>query len=133
MTISKKRSEQKAQEKIMREFVRSLPDELQQVTDYAPSAPDMPVAVWQSKKYLVQVYNEGNGIVRLSINRTSRYKGQWNDKMTWDELQDIKRKVGYGDAFAVEVYPKDADIINVANLRHLWVLPFALPFAWKGS
>lgn len=79
---------------------------------------------------LVQIYDERNGVIRLSINRVTRHKGQWADKMTWDELQAIKHDVGFGDYFAVEIYPKDKDVVNVANMRHLWVLPRPLGFAW---
>ena len=31
----------------------------------------------------------------------------------------------------MEVYPRTADLVNVANMRHLWVLPELLPFAWR--
>lgn len=80
--------------------------------------------VWLSGKYMVQVYDEGNGLKRLSVNRTIiNQDGQWQDNLTWDELQEVKRQIGHGDSFAVEVYPSDRDIVNVANLRHLWVLP----------
>lgn len=32
---------------------------------------------------------------------------------------------------AVEIYPAERDIVNVANMRHLWVLPERLPFGWR--
>ena len=32
---------------------------------------------------------------------------------------------------AVEVFPADDQVVNVANMRHLWVLPEPLPFAWE--
>ena len=79
-------------------------------------------SVWRDKKYLVQVFKD-NGVIRISINRVKvNDDGGWVDNITWDELQDIKRQVGYGDRLAVEVYPKDMDIENVANMRHLWIL-----------
>ena len=80
--------------------------------------------VWLSNKYMVQVYGEYDGLKRLSVNRTTiNHEGQWQDNLTWDELQEIKRQAGYGDCFAVEVYPVDKDVVNVANLRHLWITP----------
>jgi hypothetical protein len=36
-------------------------------------------------------------------------------------------------ADAVEVYPPAGDVVNVANMRHLWVLRDRLPFAWRGG
>lgn len=46
------------------------------------------------------------------------------DGIPWDDLQVMKRLAGYGDDYAIEVYPADRDIVNDANIRHLWVLPY---------
>lgn len=87
----------------------------------------MPYAVWRSKGFLVQSFIE-NGCVRLSINRTKlRNDGLWEDGITWDELMECKRQVGMGERYAVEVYPRDRDIVLKANMRHLWVLQEPLP------
>lgn len=100
--------------------------------DYPPEK--RPQSVWRSRHYLVQSYIEPNGIVRLSVLRTTLLpSGEWDDGLTWDELQMIKRQVGFADAFAVEVYPRDKDIVNVANLRHLWILTEPLAFAWSAQ
>ena len=45
----------------------------------------------------------------------------WKDGLKWDELQKVKADVGYADDYAIEIYPKDKDIVNDANMRHLWV------------
>lgn len=42
----------------------------------------------------------------------------------------VKRLVGYADKCAIEIYPPDQDIVNVANMRHLWVVDMP-DFAWK--
>ena len=49
------------------------------------------------------------------------------------KLQEIKNTIGYKDKFAVEVYPAENDIVNVANMRHLWVLPKPLGFEWRND
>lgn len=115
-------------------IVRELPDALTPIPkeDYPPfmrHAKNPPVQCWLSKKYLVQLYAEKGGAMRLSVSR-SRVKsgGGWQENITWEELQQIKREVGFGDYYAVEVYPRDVDIVNVANIRHLWVLEQPLPF-----
>ena len=46
-------------------------------------------------------------------------------------MQAIKREVGLGDYMGVEIYPAERDVVNVANMRHLWVLRDPLPFGWK--
>lgn len=93
-----------------------------------PLLPRMPEQIWLSSQYMVQLYDENcrpyPGLKRLSICRTKlNQKGRWQDGLTWDELQGIKREIGYGDFYAVEVYPRDCDVVNVANLRHLWLMP----------
>jgi hypothetical protein len=85
--------------------------------------------VWRSRFFLVQVFLD-NGVERLSICKaTLKDNGNWEDNITWDELQRLKQECGRGDYEAVEVYPADKDIVNVANMRHLWIVP--TPFSWK--
>ena len=89
------------------------------------------VSVWISQKYLVQAFQEGNGVLRLSVNRTGVDPDlKWEDDITWDQLQDIKKQVGFGDRCAVEVFPRDGDVVNLANMRHLWVLPKSQRIGW---
>lgn len=42
--------------------------------------------------------------------------------ITWDQLQAIKSLVWGQDVRAVEVFPRDADVVNTGNYRHLWRL-----------
>lgn len=89
------------------------------------------IEVWLSDKYLVQVFDEGHSL-RMSVNRvTVRDDGKWDDNLTWDELQDIKGQIGRGNKYAIEIYPRDCDVVNVANMRHLWILPKMLQIGWK--
>lgn len=91
--------------------------------------------VWRSRGFLVQVYEPVHGAERLSVLRTTVDAAQerWKDGITWDELQRLKRECGRGARWAVEIYPEDAEVVNVGNLRHLWVLPEAPPFAWRAG
>ena len=112
-----------------------LPERLQEIPrdQWPANAPPSIIRVFRSRDYLVQEYREPNPLVisRLSICRTSISGNRWKDGITWDELQRIKNEVGYGDADAVEIYPADDDVVNVANMRHLWVLDSRIPFAWR--
>lgn len=87
--------------------------------------------VWRSKHYLVQVIDEPNGFIRLSVCRTNHNGTGWCDAITWDELQRVKREVGLGERDALELFPADRDLVNVANFRHLWVTPQPVSFAWR--
>lgn len=95
-----------------------------------------PVMIWISNKYHVQLYEEYTAeypdMKRLSVCRVKVGTDmRWRDGLTWDELQAIKRELGYGDWYAVEVYPRDADLINVANFRHLWLFETPLNIGWR--
>lgn len=63
--------------------------------------------------------------------RTIHNGDSWVDNITWDELMQIKREIGLGDRDAVEIFPADKDIVNVANMRHLWVTASPVMFAWR--
>jgi hypothetical protein len=95
------------------------------------------IGVFRNRTHLVQLFKEPGGMLRLSVNRTEwdeRVK-RFRDDISWDDLQRLKAEAGFGDRVAVEIYPPDALIVNVANMRHLWILPAGserLPFVWNG-
>ena len=82
------------------------------------------IEVWKSRRHLVQVFSESSEILRVSVNTVVAGKAdKWVDGITWEELMEIKRQIGRGHEYAVEVLPRDKDIVNVANIRHFWILP----------
>lgn len=96
-------------------------------------SPAYPINVMRSKFFLVQIFDEGNGITRMSVNRTELDdEGGWREGITWDELQELKTQAGFATRQAVEIYPSVGNVINVANIRHLWILPAGerMPFSW---
>ncbi|MDZ4344113.1 MAG: hypothetical protein U1E51_16965 [Candidatus Binatia bacterium] len=99
----------------------------------SPTGSIVPFEIWRSRDFLIQAFAESYGIVRLSINRTliDPDTGRWHDDISWDELQSFKNWIGYSGQEAVEVYPPKHDEVNIANLRHLWVLPERLAFSWR--
>ena len=91
----------------------------------------VPDECWHSQEYLVQVFRQEGQPVRLSILRTVlSADGNWKDGITWDEMQLIKGSVGFRNEWAVEIIPPDQEVVNVANLRHIWIVP-APEFAWR--
>jgi hypothetical protein len=95
-----------------------------------PSTADR-VEVWLCTDFLVQVFDMPNCPRRLSVNRTRHAGSRWEAGITWDDLQECKRAAGYGDRWAVEVFPADVDLVNVANMRHLWLLDEAPAWEWR--
>ena len=55
------------------------------------------------------------------------------DNISWSDLQKIKNEVFGEDSQALEGYPKEKDVINHANVRHLWIIDknYELPFSTK--
>ncbi|HEX8287856.1 MAG TPA: hypothetical protein VF556_07675 [Pyrinomonadaceae bacterium] len=101
-----------------------------------PPAPDgwkLPVAVYRNRRFIVQIFQEDCDVLRFSVARTQiDHQGKWLDGITWDDLQTLKNQL-FPDREAVEFYPALEDVVNVANMRHLWVLPEKLGFGWKSK
>ncbi len=86
----------------------------------------------RNRHFLVQIYLEASNLYRLSINRTAlNNQMDWEDGISWEELQALKDQAGFADFDAVEVYPRQGDVVNRTNIRHLWVLESPLPFVWR--
>jgi hypothetical protein len=132
VSIPTTRSERRAMERQN----AKLPSVMERVkqSDW-PSSPLGLLEVWRSRDYLVQVYQvtESPNTERMSVCRTSvdPSNGRWYDNIPWEHLQRIKTEIGRGNREAVEVYPADKDVVNVANMRHLFILDCQLPFVWR--
>ena len=115
------------------EALAPIPQEQWPVPPFIEKKPR--IAVWRSRRFLVQAFGEGDGIVRLSVNRTEwdEKTGRFREDISWDALQALKAEAGYPNHWAVEVYPADTAVVNVANMRHLWLLPEAPSFAWNAK
>lgn len=118
-----------------------FPDVMQEIpqAEWPPISPDMapeliPLAVWRSKKFFAQVVKEPNGAVRISVNRVMMNdKYDYVDGITWDDLFAIKNQIGFADRDCIEIYPAQADLVNVANIRHLFVLDAPHPYNWENN
>jgi hypothetical protein len=47
---------------------------------------------------------------------------------TFHEMQRIKDDLAGAEATAVEVYPPRSELVDEADMFHIWVLPAGLPF-----
>jgi hypothetical protein len=128
MTITREQRRQFARENAKQ------PSELSAISIHSLShVPDDMIEAWRSRDFLVCVYQERDGILRASVNRTQidPITDRWQEGISWEELQRIKREIGRGHLDAVEVFPSDCDVVNVANMRHLFIMPEPLSFAWR--
>jgi len=70
-------------------------------------------------EYIVErhlITNHGAFNCRLAIKRTDRATIR-----SWRALQDIKNSVVGADFVAVEIYPRESEVTDTANIYHLWV------------
>jgi hypothetical protein len=122
----------------MRKQRAAWPKELEPMpeSEWPPlRTPLYPVAVWRSRSFLVLRYDEprfnGAEMRRLTVNRvTIGSDGHWQADISWDDLQRCKRETGHGDWYGVEIYPRERDLVHVANMRHLWLLSAPLAIGW---
>lgn len=84
------------------------------------------VAAWEDEKFRVGLFTF-QGIFRLSIWR----KDGSAEALSWEEIQKVKSDVGFGGVEAIEVYPRDDQVVNTANARHLYLAESALHFAMR--
>ena len=91
------------------------------------------IGAYRSNAFVVIVWREPSGFVRLSVNRTDWDDGQgrFRDNIGWDDLQRLKAEAGFSDVAAVEIYPPDQHVLNTANIRHLFLLPSSPAFMWE--
>ncbi len=98
------------------------------------SASCQALGVWRSRTHLAIVYPAPEPAWRrITVQRTDWDERGALDGISWDYLQQIKIEVGLGGYVAVEVYPEDDQLVNVANMRHLWILrrDARPPYAWE--
>lgn len=89
-------------------------------------AGERPRYVWKSSRYLASLWLEDHRPPRLSVRHIA---DPCDESISWEELQRIKRECGFGDQAMVEIYPPESDVVNVANMRHLWLAD--IPWRWK--
>lgn len=124
----------------LRKRAAAWPERLTEVPEsqWPPREPELterPIKVWCSRTYFVQQYacptHGGIELRRLSVNRVTVTKtGDWQDNIPWEDLMACKRQTGHADWYAIEIYPRDRDIVDVANMRHLWLLAEPLSIGW---
>lgn len=68
-----------------------------------------------------------NGVRHLAVSSLSGIRP------TWREMQRIKDSIAGCDKTAVEVYPPATEIVDQADMFHIWVLPEPLPFSLFAS
>lgn len=63
-----------------------------------------------------------NGVRHLAVSSLTQVRPSW-----W-EMQRIKNEIAGNERTAVEVYPPQGDVVDGADMFHIWVLPMSLDF-----
>lgn len=79
--------------------------------------------VHKNNVFSVLKRDAGGGVVHLAVSSLS------GRRPSWHEMQRIKDELAGKEATAVEVYPPHSEIVDGADMFHLWVLPEPLPFS----
>ena len=78
--------------------------------------------VRKNRVFSVLVRDVGSAI-HLAVSSLS------GDRPTWWEMQRIKNDLAGPGATAVEVYPPQAEVVDGADMFHIWIVPYGLPFS----
>jgi hypothetical protein len=86
---------------------------------------------YRNNRYSVQITDEPTDwglVVHLWIRRHDGDAAR-----SWADLQRIKDELVGPDRVAIEVFPASSDLVDQANMYHLWVLPegIELPFGLR--
>ena len=79
------------------------------------------ISVWESDEFSIGAFMD-QGFIRLDIMRRDM-----TDGITWDELNQIKNECGFSEFDACEFFPRQRDIVNTANVRHLYISSSLFP------
>lgn len=77
---------------------------------------------YRNKVFSVLWRNAGDGVVHLAVSSLT------GERPTFWEMQRIKDDLAGSHATAVEVYPPHDEVVDGADMFHIWVLPMPLPF-----
>lgn len=76
---------------------------------------------WRNAVYSVQQFPNATPEGEVTLLMVRRHDAA--PVRSWSDMQRIKNDLAGEDRVAVEVYPREEDLVDQANLYHLWVLP----------
>ncbi len=89
-----------------------------------PHAPEGCVQCWVNNKYSVQLIARGE----LEVLMVRRHDE--GDEYPWRDLQRIKNELVGEDREAVQVFPKQGEVVDVADMAHIWLVPVGQPLPY---
>ena len=102
--------------------------------DESPLADDPSIqSLWADEEFFVSVHTEGDDTYRLVVMRMADcapYDTSVSVPLSFEDVQHLKREVGFADRCAVEVFPADENVVAGPAVRHVIVLPQGQHVGW---
>jgi hypothetical protein len=89
--------------------------------------------VFCNSRYSVQVSHVSTDIGLVTHLWIRRHDQEMS--RSWSDMQRIKNELAGSERIAVEVFPAESELVDKANMSHLWVYPedFVMPFTLGGG
>jgi hypothetical protein len=71
------------------------------------------------------VLTEWGQVIHACIRNTN------STDISWAEKQRIKNELFGKESTAIEVFPDESELVDEANMYHIWILPMKLPFGLR--
>lgn len=125
LTRHERRSMERAKEKHVKNLMKAGYSEFKDITKESLERLENvyfrpPDKIYQNGQFIVQVFEANN------IWNAKRAMIRWLDarpEIPWATLQRIKNDLFGEETLALEVFPKESNKIDVANMYWLWILP----------
>lgn len=85
------------------------------------AAPEWMTRCYRNNRYTVMINDNAERSGLLAIKAMVRQHDGLPIKNHWREMQNIKNAIFGREAEAVEFYPKESELVDVANVYWLWV------------
>lgn len=87
------------------------------------SLPEGIVVAWKNNVFTVQMYLYEDAAVSGVFTVFGIRRHDKSPTISWDDLMRIKNEIAGVDRWAMEMYPPQDQLVDVANMRWLWCGP----------
>lgn len=87
------------------------------------NAPEWITRLFINNRYFVMIDDEAKTTAGTAIKAMIRANDAKPFKNHWSEIQKIKNEIFGADAVAVEYYPAEENLADVANIYWIWIFP----------
>lgn len=117
------RSERRANERKIKKAMEKPSAKFIEVDPRKNGAPEWMSRLFRNNKYIVMIDDHAKTTKGSAIKAMIRQNDAEPIKNHWAEIQRIKNEIFGSDAIAVEYYPAEEDLADVANIYWIWLFP----------